>query len=324
MKILATLNAQISSSHCSPAMPSSTCIKQMHRSSTWNRKGEKWLHIWAIKDNCQSNCLQGICNRRDLAVLWARSVTEMVYTDILTTARLNGVCISMRSMNQPSWDASMVGWLKNVISISLSQGASILAMKVSKYLLFLWYLKHMRAGRRTHSSDSEGKERYFWQGGKERKWSERFWRLLTLDNAFTNMSGEKYPALGILWSWISARSWQGKNSHGNEGMATLVKWRVRRQDPHQIVPGRVGCTLSQDRRTCASSPESGSVIMGSFSMSKLVTVRLMKLTWPDCFSAAMILSSSSRTGGPSLGNPPYFMMRQRAGQNSRAFWTGIL
>jgi hypothetical protein len=85
----------------------------------------------------------------------------------------------------------------SVISISLRRGASILATKPSKYLLAVRYLKQVRAGRITRSSDGGGKPRYFRREGKERKWSESIpsRRWVTLDKVFANASEEKYPEL---------------------------------------------------------------------------------------------------------------------------------
>src|SRR6266702_4362555 len=125
-----------------------------------------------MQDNCQSNCLHDICNRRGVEVLELEKEMEMACAEVRTSARLSDVCISILSMNRPSCEASIVGWLKNVISISPRRGASILATKPSKYLLVSRYLRRVRAGRTTRSPDGGGKPRSFRWGGKERKRSE--------------------------------------------------------------------------------------------------------------------------------------------------------
>jgi hypothetical protein len=52
-------------------------------------------------------------------------------------------------------------------------------------------------------------------------------------------------------------------------------------------------------------------------------VRLIELTRSECFSATMILSSSSRAGERSDGAPPYCTTIGRAGQQSRVFSAGV-
>ena len=75
----------------------------------------------------------------------------------------------MRLMNRPSCQVSKMGWLKNVISISSRRGASILATRMSRYLLIPRYLKQVRAGRTARSPGSGGKLRWFRREGDERK-----------------------------------------------------------------------------------------------------------------------------------------------------------
>jgi hypothetical protein len=81
--------------------------------------------------------------------------------------------------------------------------------------------------------------------------------------------------------------------------------------------------LSLECSASSSSSENGSDSTEGFRRSELVTVRLMKPTRSDCLSAAMILSSSSGAGGLRFGAPPYFTMIGRAGQQIRAFGTGV-
>src|ERR1700761_5748854 len=82
--------------------------------------------------------------------------------------------------------------------------------------------------------------------------------------------------------------------------------------------------LSRERTVISSSSENGPEIADSFTRSEWVTVRLMELTRPDCFKAAMMLSSSWGAGGSRFGTPPYSKMIGRAGQQSRDFKTGVL
>ena len=153
----------------------------------------------------------------------------MACVEVLTSAVLSDICISIRSTNLPSCEASIVGWKKKVILISLRRGASILATKLSKYLLEPRYLRRARAGRRIYSPGGGGKLRKLRRRGKESRWSEsdRSWGIPA--NAFANVSGEKYPEPGISWSSISTRSCEGRSSCGNEGKAIPVEWRVRRR-----------------------------------------------------------------------------------------------
>ena len=105
-------------------------------------------------------------------------------------------------------------------------------------------------------------------------------------------------------------------------MGILDKWRVRRRGPHRKVLGRFGSTLSGDRMVSSSSSENGSEIAEIFSRSELFAVSLIELTRPDCFSAAMILTSSSGAGESILEKPPYCKTIGRTGQSSKTFKTG--
>ncbi|KAH8984733.1 hypothetical protein EDB92DRAFT_1885486 [Lactarius akahatsu] len=159
---VAPLNVRISSSHCSPSASSSSLddwIKLMRRLLTRNRNEENWSQTWAIEDNCQSNCLHDICNRSGVKVLELKKKMDIASADIWTSARPSGVCIPVRSMNRPSYKASIVGWLNNVILISPRPGASILATRLSRYLLDPRYLRNVRAGRTMRSPDGGGKLR---------------------------------------------------------------------------------------------------------------------------------------------------------------------
>ena len=158
-------------------------------------------------------------------------------------------------------------------------------------------MRHVREGRTTRSSDGGGWRMYSRRGREERKWSESVRRWVIPDKAFAKASGGKYPTLGILSSRRSTRPVKGERSRGSAGMATLVKWRVRRRAPHRKELGRASCVLSLDRRTSSSSSENGSEIAERFSRSDFVTVRLMVVGRLDCFSAAIIFSSSSRDRG---------------------------
>src|SRR6266702_3816067 len=118
----------------------------------------------------------------------------MACSEIRTSARLCDLRISIRSTNRPSCEASMVGRrnFKNVISISPRRGPSILATKLSKYLLAPRYLRKVRAGRTTRCPDGEENSwlRLEW------KWSESDRSWVIPDKAFANASGEKYPKAG--------------------------------------------------------------------------------------------------------------------------------
>jgi hypothetical protein len=129
--------------------------------------------------------------------------------------------------------------------------------------------------------------------------------------------------IGILWSRRSTRPVQGERSSGSAGIAALVKWRVRRRKPHRKALGRVSNTLSRDRRTRSSSCENGLSIADNFSRSEFVTVKLIEITRSDCFSAAMILFSSSVDGGQGARSSPYCTTTGRVGQQSRVFSTGV-
>src|SRR6266404_5373751 len=97
---------------------------------------------------------------------------EMARAKVTTSAQILEFCISIRSMNRPSCEASKVGWLKNVIQTSWRLGASILAMRQSRYLLVPRYLRQVRSGRMSRSPDCKGKLQKFRRGGRERKWRE--------------------------------------------------------------------------------------------------------------------------------------------------------
>src|ERR1700761_5717920 len=99
---------------------------------------------------------------------------------------------------------------------------------------------------------------------------------------------------------------------------------MRRREPHRKVLGRVSCMLFQERRTRSSSFKNGLLIAYNFATRDFETVRLREMTQSDCFSAAMILSSSSGAGGSSSGDPLYSMTIGRVvGQQSRVFYTGV-
>src|SRR6266702_179788 len=114
-----------------------------------------------MENNCQSNCSHDIFNPSRVRAPGGVKVTEMEMAppEDRISARRGDICISMRSMNRPSCETSKVGWLKNVISISPRRGASILATRLSKYLLIPRYLKQVRAGRTMRSPGGGGKAR---------------------------------------------------------------------------------------------------------------------------------------------------------------------
>src|SRR6266702_4989274 len=112
-----------------------------------------------MEDNCQSNCSHDICNPSRVRATGCVKVMEMAPPEDRMSARRGDLCISMQLMNRPNCSASKVGWLKNVISISPRRGASILATRLSKYLLIPRYLRQVRAGRTTRSSGGGGKLR---------------------------------------------------------------------------------------------------------------------------------------------------------------------
>jgi hypothetical protein len=117
-------------------------------------------------DNCLTNSLQDICSSRREGTSGRVKEMEMACSEDRIAARRCDFCISMRSMNSASCEVSIVGWLKNLISISPRRGASILATKLSKYLLVPRYLRHVRAGRTTRSPDCGGKPTKFRRGGR--------------------------------------------------------------------------------------------------------------------------------------------------------------
>ncbi|KAH9031569.1 hypothetical protein EDB84DRAFT_1492405 [Lactarius hengduanensis] len=187
-------NGRISSGHCSPSVPSCPgdgTVVSMSRSSTRDRKGEIWPQIWVMEDICHSNCSHEIRNSTRVEVPgWVRQM-EITCPKIRMFARVFDLWISIRSMNRPSCKVSMVGWLKNVISMSPRPGASILATRLSRYLLVPRYLKLVRAGRTTRSHDGGGKLMWLRRGGRERKWSVSCLSWVMPDKAFANASGEK-------------------------------------------------------------------------------------------------------------------------------------
>src|ERR1700761_6115366 len=131
----------------------------MRRFLTRKMNGEHWAQIWAMQHSCQSSCAHDICSRRRVEAPELVNEMEMECVDVLMSALPSDVCISVRSMNRPSCAASIVGWLKNVISISWSRGAFILATKLSRYLLDPRYLRRIRAGRTMRSPAIGGKAR---------------------------------------------------------------------------------------------------------------------------------------------------------------------
>src|ERR1700733_9461432 len=100
-------------------------------------------------DNCRAINLQDICSSRRIGASGWVMEMEMALSEDRMTARQCDFCICIRLMNRTSSEASFVGWLKNLMSISLRRGASILATKRYKYLLVPLYLRHVRAGSTT-------------------------------------------------------------------------------------------------------------------------------------------------------------------------------
>ena len=171
---------------------------------------------------------------------------EVPLAEVLTSARSSDVSVSIRPMNRPSWEASMVGWPKNVMPISPRLGASILATKLSKYVLVPRYLRHVSAGRAMRWLGCGGKPTNVRREGRVRKWSDSVSSLASSDKALAKASGGKYPTLGISWSRRSTRLVEGERCCRSAGKGKSVKYRVRRRGPHRKALGRVTCTLARD------------------------------------------------------------------------------
>ena len=105
---------------------------------------------------CPGKVLQSTCTFRNLGAPGWVSEIEMQCLEDSISARRFDFCIPILSMNSPSLDTSKMRLLKNVISISLRPGASILATRPSKYELIPRKLRRERTGRMTRSPDGRG------------------------------------------------------------------------------------------------------------------------------------------------------------------------
>jgi len=240
----------------------------------------------------------------------------------INSAQLGGMSWSDRLMNWGSWGVFHVGWLKNLIATSSSNGRSILEMKSSKYSLAPRKSSVVRAGRTVRTQSGR---RWLSLLGREcGEWNPRQSdsSLVKEDKQATIASGEMYSGMCTRRRWTRSLAIKCSSRIAGNGMKLHSSDRRRGADPPKNDSGTISPLLSYRKSVRDVSSGKGYFIIAmKRSNSDIGTApREIRQIRSGCSSAAMMLSAPSIS---DFMSPLLCTMTDKAGQICSIFLTGV-